>query len=306
VGEAETAMRDCAGARVTGKAEASWMPGGGLPSGGELASYLAGKVRYPKSAGACSAPACPAVPQAPLNLLEVAQYFEIEKDERRLYDALHDVFDRDYNPSPVHAFLARLPSLLGEKACAKPHQFVVTTNYDDLMEKAMKSVHEPYDLVYYDARSKSPSHGRFLYRAPDAAPVVVKNPQRFLLPIIDRSVILKIHGAVARHGESHEDSYVITEEHYFDYPFYHEIPITLRQEFQKREFLFLGYSLSDWNLRMIFRRIWKDQLLDGWSWSINYRDDPLQKKFWERRKVRYIVADLADYVHDLEVKLQER
>ena len=100
-----------------------------------------------------------------------------------------------------------------------------------------------------------------------------------------------------------DTSYVITEDHYFDYPFYNEIPITIRREFQQRRFLFLGYSLSDWNLRMMFRRIWKDQKLEKESWTVNFHDDPVQRLFWEKCKVHYIVAGLDDYIHDLSLKL---
>jgi hypothetical protein len=194
---------------------------------------------------------------------------------------------------------------LASRGGKKPHQLVVTTNYDDLMEKAfeVQKLPEPYDLVYYDARILSPSRGRFLHRPPAGEPQPVHDPNTLKLPLDQHSVVLKIHGAVARHQESTEDSYVITEDHYFDYPFYTEIPITIRQEFQRRRFLYLGYSLSDWNLRMIFRRIWKEQKLDMDSWTINFEENPVQRLFWERRKVKYIVASLEDYIHDLTLKL---
>jgi len=270
------------------------------PSGWQLASYLAGKVAYPPECVASRSDT-----RAGLNLLEVAQHFEILNDELSLYDTLHEVFDRDFAFSPVHEFLARLPSVLKAKKWNYPHQFIVSTNYDDLMERAFRALPdpEPCDLVVYDAKEGSTSGGRFLYIAPGAAPVVVDVPQTFLLPVGERSVILKIHGAVARNSKPEQDSYVITEDHYFDYPFYNEIPINLRQEFVNRRFLFLGYSLSDWNVRMIFRRISKEHVLSKTAWTVTNKHDPLQKMIWENRGVEYIVADLADYVHDLEIKL---
>jgi hypothetical protein len=272
-----------------------WESGGqDLPSGAELAAFLARIAEFP-------------VAQGGSDLLQVAQYLAITKDEQKLYDELHDLFDREFKPSSVHAFLAQLPVVTASAGGTKPHQLVVTTNYDDLMEKAFGACEppEPYDLVYYDARLLSTTRGKFLHRPPgketESHPVL--DPERYKLPLDQRSIVLKIHGAVARDQDSSEDSYVITEDHYFDYPFYSEIPITIRQEFQKRRFLFLGYSLRDWNLRMMFRRIWRDQKLEKESWTINDEENPVQRLFWEKRKVRYIVASLEDYVHDLTLKL---
>ncbi len=227
--------------------------------------------------------------------------------EQKLYDELHDVFDQEFVPSPVHTFLAGLPEILSSVNVPKSHQLVVTTNYDDLMEKAFDAgvPGEPYDLVYYDARAQSPSRGKFLHRPFRGTPNPVTDPNKLNLPLAERSVVLKIHGAVAHHLDSTEDSYVITEDHYFDYPFYDEIPISIREEFQRRRFLFLGYSLGDWNLRLIFRRIWKDQLLGKTAWTVNFKDDPVQRLFWEKRNVRYVVATLEDYTHDLGLKLAE-
>jgi hypothetical protein len=273
----------------------AWESGGqDLPSGAELAAFLARIAEFPVAPGGS-------------DLLQVAQYLFLNKSEGRLYDELHGLFDREYNPSSVHAFLAQLPAVMDRVGCKKPHQLVVTTNYDDLMEKAFNACKppEPYDLVYYDARLLSRTRGKFLHRPPgkNTEPHPVRDPERYKLPLEQRSIVLKMHGAVARDQESTEDSYVITEDHYFDYPFYSEIPITIRQGFQMRNFLFLGYSLSDWNLRMIFRRIWRDQKLERESWTVNDEENPVQRLFWERRNVRYIVANLEDYVQDLTSKL---
>ncbi len=272
-----------------------------LPSGGELARFLAEKAEHPdlKRTDEQGKP-------VPLDLLEVAQYLSIMKDEGRLYDELHDLFRAKYSTTCVHRFLASLPSVLASGGCKKPHQLIVTTNYDYVMEDAFEATEpaEAYDLVYYDARGRSEYRGKFWHCPPGGAARPVKNPERMKLPLEERSAVLKIHGAVQRGGESSDDdSYVITEDHYFDYPFYSEIPIGIREEFQKRRFLFLGYSLSDWNLRMIFRRIWREQKLEMESWTVNFRDDPIERLFWEKRKVKYVVANLEDYVHDLTLSL---
>jgi hypothetical protein len=62
--------------------------------------------------------------------------------------------------------------------------------------------------------------------------------------------------AVSTPANSPQDSYVITEEDYVKFlsrlnaapPV---IPLRLANHFRKSQFLFLGYSLEDWNVRVI-------------------------------------------------------
>ena len=192
--------------RDPGKA---WVAGQALPSGGELALHLAGKASYPQPATPESSEGA-AKSKPALDLLQVAQYLSITKDEQKLYDELHDLFDKEYQPSPVHTFFAQLPALLSARRVRKPHQIIVTTNYDDLMERAFEAARpaEAYDLVYYDARLLSQSQAKFLHRPPkgglNAQPIL--DPNSFVLPLDEQSVVVKIHGHVARNQDSAEDS----------------------------------------------------------------------------------------------------
>ena len=56
------------------------------------------------------------------------------------------------------------------------------------------------------------------------------------------------------------DSYVITEDSYIDYlvgdDVGAQIPFLLMERMEESHFLFLGYSMHDWNLRVILSRIW--------------------------------------------------
>ena len=46
-------------------------------------------------------------------------------------------------------------------------------------------------------------------------------------------------------------------------------------------FLFLGYSMQDWNLRVILHRIWGQQPLAYKSWAIQLDPSELEQEFWE-------------------------
>ena len=161
---------------------------------------------------------------------------------------------------------------------------VVTTNYDDVLEQAFRAAGEPFDMVSYIADGEH--QGKFRHTPPGSAdPVVVENPNDYkgLLmdaldnPGTDWNIILKIHGAVDRIDKD-RDSYVITEDHYIDYLTRTDVtnllPVPIPAKLKESHFLFLGYSLSDWNLRVILRRIWRNQKLSSKSWAVEVRCKP--------------------------------
>jgi hypothetical protein len=220
----------------------------------------------------------------------------------------------------LHKFFAKLPGLLRRKGHKRPHQLIVTTNYDDVLERAFRAENEPYDLVTYIA--KKPDFGKFRHIKPGEHlrdSTLINEPNAYRdLPFSglapSRTVILKIHGIVERVGdrltsqpeESH-DSFVITEDDYIDYLASTDIsklvPVQLKSKLMNSGFLFLGYGLRDWNLRVIMHRIWRDQDLASASWAIQLRADELDKKFWDTHKVNIIEAPLEDYIDKLEKEL---
>jgi SIR2-like domain len=277
-----------AGVNLCGRPSGThFKPGEFLPSGAELAQYLARRCGYP-------------LPDAD-NLVRVTQYQVTMQDEGPLYKRLREVFDADYPPTELHAFLARLPTTLGQKFGTTRNQLIVTTNYDDALERAFREAGQPFDLFTYLAFGEDA--GKFVHTSPDGKRQVVGNPKKFSEPLLEqRPVILKIHGAVDR-LDSRRDSYVITEDHYIDFLQRTEIsklvPVSLLPAMQASHFLFLGYSLRDWNLRVILQRIWDEQD-HGWSsWAVQHKTSPLDQRFWMKRSVDIQVVDLQDYVRGL-------
>ena len=61
-------------------------------------------------------------------------------------------------------------------------------------------------------------------------------------------------------------------------------------------FLFLGYGMRDWNLRVILHHIWSQQTRTFASWAIQKHLDPVDEKFWERQHVELIGVPLEDWV----------
>ncbi|MFQ5858478.1 MAG: SIR2 family protein [Anaerolineae bacterium] len=284
-----------AGVNLCGRpAETAWRPGQAthLPSGSELATYLAESFGYPLGDSD--------------DLARVSQYVALAIGSGPLYDELRSLLDADYPPTALHQFFAGLPAVLRDKGYRLPYQLIVTTNYDDVMERAFRAAGEPFDLVCYIAEGEE--RGKFLHTPPDGETRLIERPNEYReLALDQRPVILKIHGAVDRAAEE-QDSFVITEDHYIDYltrtDISNLIPATLVAKLRRSHFLFLGYSLRDWNLRVILHRIWGQQKLTYKSWAIQLNPQELDQQFWMKRDVEILDARLEDYVAALNERVE--
>ena len=74
---------------------------------------------------------------------------------------------------------------------------------------------------------------------------------------------------------------------------------------RRSHFLFMGYSLRDWNLRVILHRIWGEQKLSYKSWAIQLDPQELDLRFWLKRDVDILNTRLEDYVDKLNKYVQE-
>jgi hypothetical protein len=282
-----------AGVNLCGRPEGeAWQRGQYLPSGGELSEYLADNFGYPAS--------------DKRDLVRVSQYIAVVTGSGPLYEELRKLFDADYPPTPLHRFLATLPSVLREKDYPPRYQLIVTTNYDDVLERTFRATGEPFDLVSYIADGEQ--RGKFLHWKPEGETCLIEKPNEYRgLSLDQRTVILKIHGAVDRVA-AERDSYVITEDHYIDYltrtDISNLVPVTLTAKLRKSHFLFLGYSLSDWNLRVILHRIWGEQKLNYKSWAIQLSPQQIDQEFWRKRDVDILNMRLEDYVNALNERVQ--
>jgi hypothetical protein len=271
--------------------ETSWSLGRYAPSGAELARTLAERSLYP---------------DPNLDLLRVSQYVDATLGEGQLYRYLRSVFDADYPPTSLHRFLARLPPLLRDRA--RGQLLILTSNYDDLVERALAEAGELFDVVWYEAK-RGPQQGRFLHRDPAGEVVPIDRPNKYTgLDLAERAVILKLHGAIDR-IDARRDSYVITEDAYIEYlvggDVGQQIPFVLRERMADSHFLFLGYSMRDWNLRVILNRIWGAQTLDLKSWAVQREPADagareVEEALWrDRGDVDLLYVPLDEYVRRL-------
>jgi DNA-binding SARP family transcriptional activator len=253
----------------------------------ELTTRLAEHFEYPANGDA---------------LPQVAQYVAVMKGSGPLYDELHALLETDLPPTPVHRFFAALPPLLRERGV--PHQLIVTTSYDLALERAFLDAGEEFDVVSYLAAGRN--RGKFCHLAPDGSGTLIEVPNTYAteLSLERRTIILKLHGQVGKSPEEREwESFVVTEDDYIEYLAQSEVanlvPVALGAKLRRSHFLFLGYTMADWNLRLLLHRLWGDQPLSYRSWAVQPEPMPLEREFWRRRDVDVLEIPLARYVDAL-------
>lgn len=286
-----------AGASMVGREPGSkWDPVNPkfLPSGRELSRLLADEASFPSQEDRDLS-----------DLAKVASYYAVVSGRKTLRERLHDVLSRQFTFGSLHEYLASIPTPL----------LIVTTNYDSLIEQAFQAAGKKYDLVIYPSDKKDYANSVWWWPHDASEPSPMAPNELYVdLEQADRNTIIyKMHGTV-KHDTSMWDSFVITEEDYVDFlsrmTSKTAIPAIFYNYFRTRSFLFLGYGLADWNLRVILKNL--DTYLKGErhdeedeavpSWAIQLHPSELERKLWEKRNVNIFDMILDDFVSKMRQK----
>jgi hypothetical protein len=279
--------------------EGPWMEGSrALPDDLDLARHIAAKVKRDG---------------APPDLAEVAQYASAMYGEEEMFRWIREILRVDSEPSQIHGRLARLPARLAELGLPKRHQMIVTSNYDDALDKAFRAAGQPFDVAVYMAPGTD-EEGRFVHLRWDAteALAIPKPNDYFDFPItedgeLQRTVIVRINGAVDdnRTGYRWRDNYVITEDHYIDYFGGHcaeeVVPTQILAKLRRANHLFLAYPMADWRLRVFLQRISQGQRLKRAKyWAVERDPDRLELELWRQAGVSLYGSRVTDYLQGLD------
>jgi len=285
-----------AGASFVGRqSDAPWDPQDPkfLPSGRELSRFLAHESNFPSQD-----------PYDLDDLAKVASYYAIISGRRILHERLHEVMNYEFSFGPLHTYLASVPAPL----------LIVSTNYDTLIERAFYAASKPYDLVIHPSERKDIANAVWWWPHGAPEPTVVP-PNELDIDLEKTTVIYKMHGTVQRETDKW-DSFVITEEDYVDFlsrmTTNAAVPSLFYEHFRSRSFLFLGYSLRDWNLRVVLKNLDRylarkraanddqddDEPLP--SWSIQRQPSELERTLWEKRNVNIFDMTLDEFVANMQ------
>ncbi|MFN8475941.1 MAG: SIR2 family protein [Anaerolineae bacterium] len=282
---------------------AAWSKGQYFPSSAEMAKYLFGRLQalgYP--------------PTEEGDLASITEHATLTLGVGSLYEELRNLLDADYPPTTLHTLLASLPGMLRDHGYPPVYQVILTSNFDDMLERAFQAQNEPYDVLMYVARDdlRDISHDQFIHQPYGGEPQPIDKPNEYtLLPLNQRTIIVKIYGALNRRvQDTDSDSYVITEDDFIAYMSRIDItgllPATLVSQVRKSNFLFLGSNLRDWNRRVVFQRLWDEPTFKKFrSWSVPLDTHVTDGWFWQQRDIELISdVGLQDYVDRLARRLQ--
>ena len=199
---------------------------------------------------------------------------------------------RRCDPGALHHFIANERDI----------SLIITTNYDTLIEDAFEQARRGYDLLVYPSGEPRHADSARLYRwdpdehgapaAQDSTPDFV-SAQNLKLDF-GRTIIFKMHGSLRT------DSYVITEEDYLTFlnrmGSQGPIPQELLDHLQDKSLLFLGYSLTDWNLRLLLNSLEERDK----AWAIKHNVAEAEYVLWQKRNVDIFDMMIEEFVQKLD------
>jgi hypothetical protein len=205
------------------------------------------------------------------NLQRVALAYEIDSSRARLVDAITSAVDTGASPSPMLCALAQLD-----------FPIVITTNYDQLFERALHDVGKHPRVAVYKPEPEQTT---------DFRNATAQSP-----------VVYKLHGDISERA-----SLVVTDEDYIQFVLrmsdkdpYDPVPLSLKYFLTGWTTLFVGYSLMDYNLRLLFKTLrWKIDAANAPDmYSVDVRPDALILDVWQsqRRYVKFIAQDVWSFV----------
>ncbi len=203
------------------------------------------------------------------SLSSLAAYYETAGGRPALLSKLKEIFEPKQTPKDAHLLIARCAGQVlknaeaGQQKVSDAHYLIITTNYDTLMENALKDI--PYVVLVRSRKDEkiyprfSPAFGEELKDVMAENPACY--PDKFFLEVRRPIVIIyKPHGCLAKETPLDTNSVVISDFDYEDYLASMSqrgdlIPQHVLDLMKPKPFLFMGYSFNDWNVRATMGRI---------------------------------------------------
>jgi len=240
----------------------------GVPLGGKFTQLILDKCR---SLGG-------SVNGSPPDLLTAAEYLVYLQSGSRngLESLIATEIARVTRPRPIHTVLAQLSEI----------GVIITTNYDQLLETEIGKYGRPLIKHVYDPYN--PRTGVYYQRFPVESPNIVLH---------------KMHGTVEQRA-----TMVITQSDYIRYLANLTDPERGMPEYFRKtvipnqSLLFLGYSLRDWNFRVIWEGVLSHYAEIGtqlMSYAVVRQPTDFDRYYFRNRNIVLIDGDLTEFAKEL-------
>jgi hypothetical protein len=157
-----------------------------------------------------------------------------------------------------------------------PFQWVITTNWDLLLEDAMRHQGKKAVRVIGD---------------PDVA-------------YLDASKVglVKLHGSVEQ-----KDSMVVTLDDYYEvFARSPEVTNLVRSHFASKTILFLGYGLADEDFRRLYNEVVQNVgAPKRRAYAVQLDPDEFTTSYWKLKNLEVIPADAGDFLQALALQVQD-
>jgi hypothetical protein len=222
----------------------------GLPSGHQLALELAQRSGQPDLEGSLPA---------------VAEAYELQFGHHSLISYLIErIGNPRFSPLLTHQLIAELPI-----------NVIITTNWDNLLEEALRQARKPFAKVVQDVDISYADQ--------------------------DKTLLVKLHGSVEQ-----KDSIVVANDDFYNV--FARLPETtnlIRGYFATRTLLFLGFGLADEDFKRLYLEVIRNLgRHKRRAYAVQLNPDLSTTKYWQEKNVEVIGVDAADFLTALKSSLE--
>jgi hypothetical protein len=243
------------------------------------------------------------------SLTSICGYYETESGRAELWTNLAKIFHHKNTPTPTHNLIARAARHYldcGSERVTDDY-LIITANYDGLMEESLSMYRVPFAVL----RMKKEDNKIYCTFCEPLKQLERRNPPTYpnLFHLSRRTplvVVYKIHGCLVDGRDPSDDSVVISDNDYVDYISRMAtnegvVPAYVGNLLRRKPFLFLGYSLNDWNVRSMFQMIVRKRAdpFGVRDYAVMRDFTKFEEKYCERNRVIILHTDLQSFVTEL-------
>ena len=229
----------------------------------------------------------------------VAQYIADRHGRENLYVEIRKLFARTpLVPRETHELFASWSEFKNQTGQAIPYPTIITTNYDDVLERRLAEAGLPYHLLSYQA--DGPNRGLFYHRDIDDGLRLIERP-RNIHEFANGFLLVKLNGGLDRQRRIPE-SYSTTRLDYWDLAarFPGVLPAFVQKKVSANRLLFLGHGLAAPDIES-FVRFAHRKHSGPRSWAVVLKKTGIE--YWLQCGIEIVNKPVSLYVNQLRERL---